>query len=344
MKAIAIPLSAMPATQKPRLLDIDRAKGLAIVLVVFGHLVPHGTLPAGQEWYDVLWYAIYRFHMPFFMYLSGFVFFFSGSHRALEGAYGVFLKRRAWRLLVPFFCFAAIIVGGKLVAAQFMEVANRPDDLADGIYHVFFGTESSAARSIWYVFVLFVYAAATPILWLVLRGNMALLLGISFLAYLLPLPDQLYLDRAGRYFVFFAVGGLVAQHRGAVMLQFMRLFPVALLVFAISFLLARRDVPPDLSMFIIGMLSIPVLHQIVRLPALQTENVLLFLGQYAFVIYLLNTICIGVAKGLFVKVLPFSGGYFLLALAVLFAAGLAGPILFKCCVLRWWPAADRLTS
>src|SRR5689334_2199437 len=70
MKAAAITSSPTspshaPAASKLRLTDIDRAKGLAIILVVFGHLVPHGTLPQGQEWYDVLWVAIYRFHMPF---------------------------------------------------------------------------------------------------------------------------------------------------------------------------------------------------------------------------------------------------------------------------------------
>jgi fucose 4-O-acetylase-like acetyltransferase len=341
MKA-AFPVHA--AASKTRLVDVDRAKGLAIVLVVFGHLVPHGTLPSGQEWYDVLWFAIYRFHMPFFMYLSGFVFFLVGSHRALEADYSAFLRNRAWRLLVPFFCFAAIIVGGKYVAASFMEVANRPDSLADGVYHVFFDTDESSARSIWYVFVLFVYCAVTPLLWRVLRGQMTALLVISVAVFMLPLPDHLYLDRIGRYCVFFVLGGIVAQQRDTAMSLFATWFPLALVAFASSFVLARRDVPPDLSLLVVGALSIPVLHQFVRLPVLQNDSMLLFLGQYAFVIYLLNTIFIGLAKGLFVKVLPFQDGYFLLALVLLFAAGLAGPILLKRYALRYWPAADRLTS
>jgi fucose 4-O-acetylase-like acetyltransferase len=330
---------------KARVLDIDRAKGLAIILVVFGHLVPHGTLPAGQEWYDVIWYAIYRFHMPFFMYLSGFVFFLTGSQRVLErGAYGAFIRNRGWRLLVPFFCFAAIIVGGKYVAASFMEVANRPDGLADGVYHIFFDTEESSARSIWYVFVLFVYCVITPPLLLLCRGRIAALLMMSLALYVLPLPDELYLDRVGRYFVFFVLGGIAASYRGTTMSAYAKWFPLLLIAFAASFALARRDIAPELSMLVVGTLSIPVLHQIVRVPMLQNDSMLLFLGQYAFVIYLLNTIFIGVAKGLFVKVLPFQGGTFFLALAVLFAAGLLGPILVKRYALRYWPAADRLTS
>lgn len=327
-----------------RLKDIDRAKGLAIILVVFGHLVPGGTLPEGQEWYDNIWFAIYRFHMPFFMYLSGFVFFMTGSHRMLEGAYVTFVQRRARRLLIPFFCFAAIIVAGKEAAAPLMEVANRPSSLADGIFHVFFHTESSAARSIWYVFVLFVYSAVTPVLWTVLGGRAVALLALALAIYLLPLPDQLYLDRIGRYFIFFVLGGVAALYRAAAMELFAKWFWPMVLAFAVSFVLARRDIPPAMSMLVVGALSIPVLHQIARFPCLQHDRILLFFGQYAFVIYLLNTIFIGLAKGLFVKVLPFQGSSFFLALALLFAAGLGGPILLKRYGLRYWPAADRLTN
>ena len=35
----------------PHRTDIDRAKGLAILLVVFGHLMARGY-PAGNAWYD----------------------------------------------------------------------------------------------------------------------------------------------------------------------------------------------------------------------------------------------------------------------------------------------------
>ena len=71
-----------PDTKTPgtraRLTDLDRAKGLAILLVVFGHLVPQED-PAGVTWYDPIRIAIYLFHMPFFMYLSGYVTFWSGA-------------------------------------------------------------------------------------------------------------------------------------------------------------------------------------------------------------------------------------------------------------------------
>ncbi len=57
--------------------DIDSAKGLAILLVVFGHLVARAD-PAGVTWYEPLRRAVYAFHMPFFLYLSGLVAVLSG--------------------------------------------------------------------------------------------------------------------------------------------------------------------------------------------------------------------------------------------------------------------------
>jgi len=61
---------------RERLLDIDRATGIAIALVVLGHLAP-GRIYSGAEWYYSLKSVIYTFHMPFFMYLSGVVAYYT---------------------------------------------------------------------------------------------------------------------------------------------------------------------------------------------------------------------------------------------------------------------------
>ena len=66
--------------------DIDRAKGLAILLVVFGHIVARAD-PAGVDWYEPLRRAVYAFHMPFFFYLSG---------MAAVCASGVFVAPAGW--------------------------------------------------------------------------------------------------------------------------------------------------------------------------------------------------------------------------------------------------------
>ena len=61
---------------------------MAIILVVFGHLVARED-PAGVGWYGPLRMVVYLFHMPFFFYLSGYVAVLSGADRALTAATSV---------------------------------------------------------------------------------------------------------------------------------------------------------------------------------------------------------------------------------------------------------------
>lgn len=84
----AIPVSAS-ATAAPRNAAIDVAKGLGILLVVFGHnwIVQHDP----GEMYRV----IFSFHMPLF-------FFLSGVFLSPDKAFGQMLRQRADALLKPY--------------------------------------------------------------------------------------------------------------------------------------------------------------------------------------------------------------------------------------------------
>ena len=104
--------------------ELDRAKGLAIILVVFGHLVARED-PAGVAWYGPLRMVVYLFHMPFFFYLSGYVAVLAGLDRA---SWRDLLGRRAVRLLGPFLGFGLAILLGKLALGPFVMVHNLPRD------------------------------------------------------------------------------------------------------------------------------------------------------------------------------------------------------------------------
>src|SRR5213075_2870897 len=57
-------LAEIPAARPAsRVQFLDAARGLAIVLVVIGHVVARG-LPEGNDWYGYLKEMIYGFHMP----------------------------------------------------------------------------------------------------------------------------------------------------------------------------------------------------------------------------------------------------------------------------------------
>ena len=66
----------MPEVKKKRESWLDACKGIAIVLVVIGHIIDGNMskgLLSGQTWV-VVYNVIYLFHMPLFFVLSGMAF------------------------------------------------------------------------------------------------------------------------------------------------------------------------------------------------------------------------------------------------------------------------------
>ena len=86
------PVATPVALPKARLGWVDAAKGIGIVLVVYGHAVDGlrsaGLVPA-DGWAAFSFYAIYTFHMPLFFLLS--VLF---ARRSAERVTGPFLRSR----------------------------------------------------------------------------------------------------------------------------------------------------------------------------------------------------------------------------------------------------------
>ncbi|MDE2238606.1 MAG: acyltransferase [Rhodospirillales bacterium] len=327
--------------------DIDIAKGFAILLVVFGHLVARQD-PEGVHWYEPLRRAVYAFHMPFFLYLSGLVaavFGFLSSGRAgLRTA----IKLRARRLLLPFFGLGLLVLAGKLVASRFLFVDHVPSSILAGLNGLFWYTEESPALSVWYLFVLFALSIAT--LWLLDGQSRKLpwLLAASLLLCWLPMPAYLYVDRVFAYAPFFLMGAAAgfAEPRWSQMMD--RAWPwtlAALLAGLICVALWARSGEQEALMLPLGALSMLALHGAMRrIKPGRTQTALLFFGRYSFMIYLGNTICIGVAKGVMLRFISWNGVHFLFYAPVLLAAGLFGPIALKHYGFARMPALNRLTD
>lgn len=332
-----------PALARDRYSDIDRAKGLAIFLVVLGHVVAREP-PLGAEWYMALKHAIYQFHMPLFMYLSGILFFLSVPAFGGFADYRDYVRRRAWRLLVPGIAVGVLIVAGKFAASRYLHVDNMPDGLWDAVRPLFWDTANSPALSIWYVFVLFAYCAAAPFLLAVVRGHIGLLLALALALYTFQFPAYFYLDRATDYLLFFLLGAVAAKYWNAWVTILDRNGAALMLAFAASFGLIAAGLPPAVTMLVIGLLSLPALHALARSDIFGNSLLFDVLGRYAFAIYLLNTICIGLAKGLALHYVSWDGNNFFLIAPLLLTAGLLGPILIKQWLLARLPSLDRMTN
>lgn len=113
-----------------RLKYLDIAKGLAILAVVWAHILVVG-------WSHKL---IYSFHMPFFFLVSGMLF-----NRDKFPSFGSFLKKRAKRLLLPYLIYSVVtwaiwavfrVVRGDEVQSLWMPLAQTFIAQGSGAYMV----------------------------------------------------------------------------------------------------------------------------------------------------------------------------------------------------------------
>lgn len=343
---VAAPDAPRPDAPTPRVrerrLDLDRARGIAILLVVFGHLSAQ-DVPAGITWYEPVRYAIYRFHMPFFLYLSGTVAVLSGLLATAPPTWPAALRKRAVRLLVPFFGIGLLILAAKLTAQQFVYVDNPPEGLAGGLRDLFWTTDRSPASSVWYLLVLFV-STIVALLLRRLGGTGLVVLGLALQC--IDVPPVAYLDRFASHFLFFAAGVWFAERQDRALPAFERLqllwwvaFAAGLAAAALGWLDARW------SMVVCGLLCIPALHGAIRRPPVSGWHWPLTLGRFAMAIYLFNTLAIGGGKAILIAGgIGWTEDFFLLHLAIGMVLGVAVPVLLKLLVLRRIPVLDRLTD
>jgi fucose 4-O-acetylase-like acetyltransferase len=103
------------APRPERLNWVDTARGIGIILVVYGHAL-RGHVTAGA--FDPAWHAdmqdavIYSFHMPLFFFLAGLF-----VRRSLSKGAGIFLREKAVTLVYPYFLWSVVSVALAMLAA-----------------------------------------------------------------------------------------------------------------------------------------------------------------------------------------------------------------------------------
>ena len=111
----------MSTEDQLRLPALERLKGIAITLVVLGHIVARDLKPKGNDWYPAIHEVIYSFPMALFFYLSSIVTYLHGVLPVRPSRYRTYLHQKCVRLLPAYLVFGAIVFIGKLAAAQVMQ-------------------------------------------------------------------------------------------------------------------------------------------------------------------------------------------------------------------------------
>ena len=187
----------------PRAVWIDTARGLGIILVVYGHVL-RGQSHAGMlAWTPVVALqdrAIYAFHMPLFFLLSG---LFAG---VLVRSRGRFIRRRLVTIIYPYILWSVAQVLLTIGAGHLANGHHRLSDLAS------IGTEP--VGQFWFLYVL----AMLQLLLLLPRTLFLLTVPVGIAVYLLGGSGPL-LFRAAWYLPFFAVGVVLGRARLEAALQ-----------------------------------------------------------------------------------------------------------------------------
>lgn len=127
---------------------VDLAKGITILLVLFGHAVQgiidsnNLTLDSNNSSLVIVKQLIYGFHMPLFFFLSA---LFTGF---LYRSYKVVIKQKFKRLLIPYFIWS-------LITATFMQLASRYTNTGLGLKN-FLMSPIIPFSEYWFLYVLFV--------------------------------------------------------------------------------------------------------------------------------------------------------------------------------------------
>lgn len=261
---------------------VDMAKGIAIVLVVYGHCL-RGLIDAGlvapRSWLGVTDYVVYTFHMPLFFAASG-LFFRNAEKRSGRN----FLIGRLKSIAYPYFLWSMIhgsiqlamsgsaTTNHALDGARLMEIAWNP------------------IPPFWFLYALFF---ANLLMWMLRRLSIAIVAGLAFVAFLgaffvvgWVLSDVTY------GFLYFSLG-VMAGDRGwlrvlpttiASALGAMALFMVVSLG---SYFLHVPERLPFLAA-VTGIYAVAVSCAVLEARGARLERTLTVLGQYSMSIYVLH--------------------------------------------------------
>lgn len=329
-----------PSSSSSRLSEIDTAKGIGIALVVFGHMVARDLIPRGNDWWSVSLVHLYAFHMAFFFFLSGYVFFLQPPAQWESR-----LRKTAAKLIPAYLLFALIVYAAKFIAVQVMHV-DRPvkQPLDELLFMISYPTESFAQYLWFIVTLLMIYALMTMLRAWVTR-HLSLALAVFFVLHLLSVTDHVTklfaLNQLARYTIFFLLAAACHRHLTAWTSVLAR-FGVW---FVVAFGAALVALPQSWLPTVAGLLSLPALLAIAiwldRWPTLREP--LQFLGRNTLTIYLMNSLAMGLVRGIVLKVWGWDDWHFFVVAPILLTTGLLLPIVAQRVLFARWGWTNRIT-
>lgn len=132
---------------KKRIDWIDVAKGLAIILMIVGHTIPH----------NIIYMFIFSFHMPFFVILSGFTYKIPKNEKDIKKRVRKYVKQ----LLIPYiltlivYTIVLVFINDKLTLFNILKQFCKNLLWGNGCDYTLFGINLKGVSAIWFLIALF---------------------------------------------------------------------------------------------------------------------------------------------------------------------------------------------
>lgn len=177
---------------------VDYAKGIGIILVVYGHLLSsgyHSGLGIPDHFFELSDSIIYGFHMPLFFFLAGlFVEVSLQKH-----GYKNYLGNQLRRLVYPYFIWSILQLSVEVIFSSYTQKGTRLSDLFAIVYQPW--------GQFWFIYALFLMQL-TYIIARRLSKSAAIILGIiAVWLFLFPIQiDIAAIAPFSTHFIFFISG------------------------------------------------------------------------------------------------------------------------------------------
>ena len=337
------PMTGTESKGKGNIGAVYIAKGIGIVLVVCGHVIPDES----RGFLGILHHIIFQFPMSLFFMLAGYL--YKGTSMA---GYGAQVGKKLKRLGIPYLSIAAIFFLIKFVPGLFLDL-DHPVSLGT-VVNVLIDPVHSYLPLLWFLYTIMLIFAIFPLLEALLKRR-ELIFAVALLAIFFRTTEMFCVDQVLHNTVYFAFGFMLA---GSV--DFRKRYPaapIALLaaacvagftlmntVFAGFFLRAR-------ALFAIHALAVALLggsacvcFALLLERARESAIGRGFdrLGFYSMSIYLFHPLFSSSVRVVLDRALPAGMVPSGAAIALAIGAGIIGPLLLEKHVLRRISLARRL--
>jgi len=319
-------------TKKTHLKDVDVAIGIAIILVVYGHLLFNVR---DLDWFVNSRKLIYKFHMPLFMFFSGFLMSYTYKPIKNRDEYFVFLKKKIKKFLPPYLLFSFVF----LVFDHFF-YGFTITELKETVVSTFLYPAEGSAGFLWYVYVLLEFYVVFPLLMIIAKNHLFKLLLFSILLQFIKVPELFGLNFFVFYLVFIVLGIIATKN----LVMYYKYLSKLGVIFAAQFIIILTLTSLDyiqIPKMIIGLSSIPAVHFIsLKLMTTKFNKQLMHIGQHSFYIYLMNTLIMGAMFLFFTKILKITN--LELISPILMISGVYIPIFIYRKIIRKTPILNQV--